>query len=99
VATTDGISVASDGTDVRFTGTVTSADPPLSDLIWLYATVRAARTTFATFHFTCRPPPTGRVVFIGTDGLSTRAICTSSASTGRRKAASFMVRIRTGASS
>jgi WD40-like Beta Propeller Repeat len=58
-------------TDVRFTCTVTDTDPPLVDLIWLYATVRAAHTTVARFHFTCRPPPTGRLVFIGTGGLST----------------------------
>ena len=58
-------------TDVRFTCTVTSADPALSDLIWLYATVRAAHTTLVRFHFTCRPPPTGRLAFIGAGGLST----------------------------
>jgi WD40-like Beta Propeller Repeat len=57
-------------TDVRFTCTITSAEPALSDVIWLYATVRVARTTRVRLHFTCRPPPTGRLVFIGTEGLS-----------------------------
>jgi hypothetical protein len=58
-------------TDVRFTCTVTSASPPLVDLIRVNLTVTAAHTTFVKFHLTCRPPPTGRLVFIGHGGLST----------------------------
>src|SRR6185295_2649565 len=35
------------------------------------ATVGGAHTTFVRVHLTCRPPPTGRLVFVGPGGLST----------------------------
>jgi hypothetical protein len=53
-------------TDVRFTCTVTSADPPLADLIRLNVTVAANHPAVVKMHFTCRPPPTGSETRPGT---------------------------------
>ena len=58
-------------TDVRPTCTVSSTEPPLVDVIRVNATVSAGHTTLIQLHLTCRPPPPGRLVFVGAGGLTT----------------------------